>query len=279
MKTYSLLLLSSLCLFYKCSHIQTVDDTKKKGILLETKTVTSMYFDNDTLDNQLILYDDSTYSLSYLLHIPDTDNEYGAEIVTDHYTGKAKINRDTIFLANDTLLLRNGYVHFIKNEEVSFIRPIDVSSLLSLNNYDINKYNRYHIIDYYPANISNQLPDKDEFNKLLVMNDSLLHLVEKLIKDTVDKMMPKTIIYNDKPRQLLDNDKKPCCFYQSYYKKMLPYVDNKGHQKVFLFLSLRPLYILEGDFPLLFDGGHYFLDIKLDLTNRKIIHIGQYGYT
>lgn len=253
--------------------------SKKKGILLETKTVISMYFKDDTLDNHLIVFDDSTYSLSYLLTIPDTANEYGAEIVTDHHRGKAKINRDTVFLANDTLTLRNGYVHFIKNGEVRYIRPIEASSLMSLNDYDINKYNRYHIIDYYPTDKSKQLVDEGEFNKLFVINDSLLYLVEKIVKDTVDKMMPKTVLYNDEPRQLLDNDNKPCCFYRSYYKKMLPYIDNKGHQKVFLFLSLRPLYILEGDFPLLFDGGHYFLDLKLDLTKQKIVDIGQYGYT
>lgn len=284
---YNTLIILLFFIILSCN--QQSDNAISKPMLLTTETVIpGKYGDHDTLDYQLTIFEDSIYSLSYKKHIQDPENIYGGEIYTDYKKGKAKIKKDSIFLTNDTLLLTNGYVEFIKNGKIDFVRRIDSTTLKIKSTYTTQRFPKYHIIQYETWTTVH-LKGKKEFTEIFKIDDEALFEIERLIKDTVDNIMPKTkVIENNehvpyltpKPKtKLLTTPKgEPCCYYESYYKKMLPYIDQNGHKIIKLFLSLEAINILEADFPTLSDGGYYFLDIHLNLTEKKITWIGHYGY-
>lgn len=167
---------------------------------------------------------------------------------------------------------------------MSHVRQTERTKILHHNHYDITKYSKYHVINYVNPNVYH-LVEPEKFKGLVVINDSLMNTIETIVKDTVDKIMPKD--KKGQPRigpridyekiQLLDANGFPCCYYTSYYKKVLPYLDKLGNQKTILFLSLHPMEILEGDIPNIDDGGHNNLDIHLNLTMGKITNIRIYG--
>src|SRR5690606_16257225 len=112
--------------------------------------------------------------------------------------------------------------------------------------------------------------------------------IEQLVKDSVDRIMPKTkIVGNDENipfltpkarKEFLKTPKgEPCCYYTSYYKKVLPYIDHQEHKMVKIFLSLVKYHILEADLPTMSGGGYYFLEIDLNLIKKKITWIGLHG--
>src|SRR5690606_6939197 len=177
---------------------EKTEKSTHKPILLATETVTpGNYGIHDTLDYQLTIFEDSTYSLSYKKTITDPDNIYGGEIHTDYKNGKAKIIKDSIFLKNDTLHLFNGYVEFIKNKKIDFVRKIDSTRLTYYSTYNTEKYPYYHII-YYETKTTEFLKDKKEFKSFFEIDDAGLFEIEQLVKDSVDRIMPKTkIVGND----------------------------------------------------------------------------------
>src|SRR5690606_8704569 len=164
---------------------EKTEKSTHKPILLATETVLPFsHGHHDTLDYQLTIFEDSTYSLSFKKEVQDPNNIYIRAIHTDYKYGKAKIKQDKIYLTNDTLLLFNGYVEFMKNGKIDFVRKIDSTVFIQKNTYDIKKYPKYHVI-HYETETTGILKKKKKFKEIFPINNETLFEIEWLVKDTV----------------------------------------------------------------------------------------------